>query len=75
MSSAFRSRLGATGSWAGGYPDSISMHPLLGEVLDALGAHFASYFRLRFKNRFSMDFLSILDGFGEDFGRPNSLKN
>ena len=50
------------------------MHPLLGKVLDALGVHFASYFLLRFQNRFSMDFLSILDGFWEDFGRPKSSK-
>ena len=41
----------------------------LGEVLDALGAHFASFFRIRFQHRFFIDFslisASIWEGLGE----------
>ena len=40
-----------------------------GGFLGALAAHFASHFRFRFYNRFSMDFLSILDGLRKDFGK------
>ena len=35
-------------------------------VLGALGAHFASFFRLRFLLRFVIDQKSILEGFGVD---------
>ena len=46
----------------------------LGGVLGALGAHFASFFRLRFLYRFFIDFFSILEGFGAFLGGQNCQK-
>ena len=39
----------------------------------ALGAHFASFFRLRFLYRFFIDFFLILEGFGSPKWVPKSV--
>ena len=48
---------------AGGVSHIRILVRALGGVLGALGAHFASFFRIRFLHRFFIDFFSISEGF------------
>ena len=59
----------------GGMARMVDFNFFLGGVLGALGAHFASFFRLRFLHRFFIDFFSSLEGFGRGFGMPKGSKN
>ena len=52
----------------------VDFNFFLGGVLEALGAHFASFFRLLFLHRFFIDFFSISEDFGRVLGGQSGRK-